>query len=180
MATVKQEELGFKEQVLELNKRRNDLESDLIKSHSNIFANELPPFKEDPNAVQHHIKLHPNQQPPCAKLRRFSPREIEEINAQIKELITRNFIQPSKSPFGANVLLVKKSDGTWRLCIDYRALNQITVKDKFPLPNLQGQLQYLQQRQIFFFLGSHSGVLSSRHPFSGLMQNRISDGQWHI
>lgn len=99
--------------------------------------------------VHHAIKTQPRSEIPCAKLRRFSPKETEEITKQVKQLIAKKFIQPSNSPFGANVLLVKKQDGTWRFCIDYRALNAITVKDRFPLPNLHGQLQYLQQAKYF-------------------------------
>ena len=84
-------ELTTEAQALELNKRRNGLESEFIKSHSTIFANELPSFKENLNFAQHRIKIQSNQQPPCAKLRRFSPKEAEEINAQVKELTKKNY-----------------------------------------------------------------------------------------
>ena len=77
--------------------------------------------------VQHAIQIQEGAEIPCTKLRRFSPKEAEEISWQVKELISKGFFQPSKSPFGANVMLVRKHDSTWGFCIDYRALKVVTV-----------------------------------------------------
>jgi len=65
---------------------------------------------------------------------RMSPTELDELKRQLDDLTRAGFIQPSKSPYGAPVLFVKKKDGSMRMCIDYRALNAITVKNKYPLP----------------------------------------------
>ena len=128
---------------------KKEWEQRFLKEHSDIFSEDLPSFKEGTQQVEHKIELEPGAEPPCAKLRRFSPKEMDEIGKQIQTLLEQNFISPSQSPFGANVLLVKKSNGTWRMCVDYRALNRLTVKDKYPLPNLHDQLQYLQQAKYF-------------------------------
>ena len=67
---------------------------------------------------------------------RMAPAELRELSCQLQELLDRGFIRPSVSPWGAPVLFVKKKDGTLRLCIDYRMLNQITIKNKYPLPRI--------------------------------------------
>lgn len=68
---------------------------------------------------------------------RLTTEEEAEVRRQITELLAKGFIEPSSSPYGAPVLFVQKKDGTLRMCIDYRALNKITVKDRYPLPNIQ-------------------------------------------
>nr|GFD26918.1 putative reverse transcriptase domain-containing protein [Tanacetum cinerariifolium] len=74
----------------------------------------------------------------------LAPSELEELSGQLKELQDKGFIRPSLSPWGALVLFVKKKDGTFRMCIDYRELNKLTVKNRYPLPRIDdlfGQLQ---------------------------------------
>ena len=62
--------------------------------------------------------------------------EMQELNKQVQELETLGFVQPSTSPWAAPVLFVKKKDGTQRLCIDYRELNKVTIKNRYPLPKI--------------------------------------------
>ena len=69
-------------------------------------------------------------------LYRMVPVELKELNEQLKELLDKGFIRPSTSPWGAPVLFVKKKDGSLRLCIDYRQLNKVTIKNKYPLPRI--------------------------------------------
>ena len=64
----------------------------------------------------------------------MAPAELKELKTQLQELIDKGFIRPSSSPWGAPVLFVRKKDGTLRLCIDYRKLNEVTIKNKYPLP----------------------------------------------
>ena len=66
----------------------------------------------------------------------MTPAELKELKLQLQELLEKGYIQPSVSPWGAPVLFVKKKDGTLWLCIDYRQLNKITVKNKYPLPRI--------------------------------------------
>ena len=74
---------------------------------------------------------------------RYSPVQKEEIEKQLKEMLASDIIEPSSSPWASPVLLVKKSDGTWRFCVDYRKLNAVTIKDSFPMPNITDLLEQL-------------------------------------
>ena len=73
---------------------------------------------------------------------------MAELKKQLEELIKAGFIQPSKSPFGAPILFVKKKDGTMRMCVDYRALNNITIKNSYPLPRVDELFDRLQGAQV--------------------------------
>ena len=66
----------------------------------------------------------------------MAPAELRELKAQLQELLSKDFIRPSASPWGAPVLFVKKKDGSFRMCIDYRQLNKVTVKNKYHLPHI--------------------------------------------
>jgi hypothetical protein len=90
----------------------------------------LPP----PRFYDHQIPLLTNSSPVNSKPYRYSPHHKNEIEKQIKELLAAGLITHSTSPFASPVLLVLKKDGTWRFCIDYRKLNSIIVKNRFPMP----------------------------------------------
>ncbi len=74
---------------------------------------------------------------------RLSPLQLAEVKKQVADLLAKGYIEPSSSPYGAPILLVSKADGTLRMCIDYRALNSITVKNKWPLPRIEDMLDSL-------------------------------------
>jgi hypothetical protein len=80
---------------------------------------------------------------------RYSPTQKDEIERQVKEMLINGVIQPSSSPFASPVLLVKKKDGSWRFCVDYRHLKAITVKNKYPLPIVDDLLDELHGAQWF-------------------------------
>ena len=92
----------------------------------------LPPDKE----VEFTIDLIPGTEPISIPPYRMDPAELRKLKAQLEELLSKGFIRPSISPWGAPVLFVKKKDGSLRLCIDYRQLNRVTVRNQYPLPRI--------------------------------------------
>ena len=107
---------------------------DVLESFRDVMPPELPKHLPPKREVDHKIELVPNAQSPARAPDRMSPPELEELRKQLKELIDAGFIRPSKAPYGAPVLFQRKHDGSLRLCIDYRALNKLTVKNKYPIP----------------------------------------------
>ena len=100
-----------------------------------VFPDEipgLPPVRE----VEFTIELLPGTAPISIAPYRMAPAELGELKLQLQELLSKGFIRPSISPWGAPVLFVKKKDGSLRMCIDYRKLNHMTVKNKYPLPRI--------------------------------------------
>lgn len=113
----------------------------------------LPPHRED----DHTIPLIPGAQPVSARPYRYTPQQKDEIEKQIKEMLRAGIIRPSSSPFAAPVLLVRKKDGTWRFCVDYRQLNAITVKNKHPMPVVDEMLDEISGAKWFTKLDLLSG-----------------------
>ena len=104
----------------------------IIKKFSSVLVDELPPGLPPDRGVGHVITLETGARPTYRPSRRLSPLELAEVQAHVKKLLLNGHIEPSKSPFGANVLFVQKKDGSLRMCLDYRALNKITVQNKYP------------------------------------------------
>jgi hypothetical protein len=75
--------------------------------------------------------------------------ELREIKVQLEKLLAKGYIKPSKSPYGAPVLFVHKKDGTLRMCVDYRALNKVTVKNRYPLPQIDDLFDRLSGAKVF-------------------------------
>ena len=107
---------------------------EILQEFSDVFPPQLPNHLPPPRDIDHRIELTQSSPPTLRSVYRMSPTELDELKKQIDELVSAGFIQPSKSSFGAPVLFVKKKDGTMRMCIDYRDLNRITVKNRYPLP----------------------------------------------
>nr|GEU61507.1 putative reverse transcriptase domain, ribonuclease H-like domain, aspartic peptidase domain protein [Tanacetum cinerariifolium] len=105
------------------------------------------------NAVKASARATPVAKSPY----RLAPSELEELSGQLKELQDKGFIRPSSSPWGAPILFVKKKDGSFRMCIDYRELNKLTVKHRYPLPRLDDLLDQLQGSQFFSKIYLRSG-----------------------
>lgn len=113
----------------------------------------LPPSR----TVDHQINLETNTAPPVRPLYRTSPREAEEMKVQLKDLMDKGFVEPSKSPFGAQVLFVPKAGGKLRMVVDYRELNKITIKDRYPLPRIDDLLDVLGDARYFSKIDLNSG-----------------------
>ncbi|GJZ80413.1 hypothetical protein Tco_0645407 [Tanacetum coccineum] len=100
----------------------------------------LPPIQE----IEFRIELIPRAIPVAKSPYRLAPSEMEELSGQLKEIQDKGFIRPSSSPWGAPVLFVKKKDGSFRMCIDYRELNKLTIKNHYPLPRIDYQFDQLR------------------------------------
>ena len=87
----------------------------------------------------------------------MAPVELKELKLHLQELLEKLFIRPSVSPWGAPVLFVKKKDGTLRLCIDYRQLNKLTIKNKYPLPRIDDLFDQLKGASTFSKIDLRSG-----------------------
>ncbi|GJV71550.1 putative reverse transcriptase domain-containing protein [Tanacetum coccineum] len=113
----------------------------------------LPPSRE----VEFYIDLIPGAMSIAKLLYRLAPTEMQELSNQLKELQEKGFIRPSSSPWGATVLFMKKKDGSFRMCIDYRELNKLTVKNRYPLPRIDDVFDQLQRSRYFSKIDLRSG-----------------------
>ncbi|GJU16251.1 putative reverse transcriptase domain-containing protein [Tanacetum coccineum] len=124
----------------------------VVRDFPEVFLDDLsrlPPIRE----IEFRIELTPGATPVAKSPYRLAPSELEELMGQLKELQDKGFIRPSSSPWGAPVLFVKKKNGSFRMCIYYRELNKLTVKNRYPLPriaDLFDQLPYLDKFVIVF------------------------------
>lgn len=135
----------------------DEMVEQLLDEFRDVFPSDLPSGLPPRRDVDHRIELVPGSTPPSRPTYRMSPKELDELKKQLQDLIEHQFIQPSKSPYGAPVLFVKKKDGSIRMCIDYRALNKITVKNKYPLPRIDELLDRLEGAQYFSKIDLRSG-----------------------
>ena len=120
------------------------------------FSEELPgltPHRE----IEFAIDVVPGATPASITPYIMAPLELKELKLQLQELLEKGFIRPSVSPWGAPMLFVKKKDGTLRLCIDYRQLNKLTVKNKYPLPRIDDLFDQLNGASIFLKVDLRSG-----------------------
>ena len=125
--------------------------TELVANYSDRFPAEmpagLPPVRPE---VAHPIPLKdPNLQPPYRKFYRLTQQEKVEVERQLASLLEKEWIQPSHSPYGAPILFTAKKDGGLRMCVDYRALNKQTVKNRYPLPRIDDLLDSLHGARYF-------------------------------
>nr|KYP35375.1 Transposon Ty3-I Gag-Pol polyprotein [Cajanus cajan] len=128
----------------------------VVQNFPEVFPNDissLPPDRE----VEFSIDLMPGTGLISMAPYRMSPSELAELKKQLEELLEKQFIRPSVSPCGAPVLLVKKKDGSFRLCVDYRQLNKFTIKNKYPLPRLDDLMDQLRGATVFSKIYLRSG-----------------------
>ena len=127
----------------------------LLKSYRDVFAAKLSELGST-SIVQHYIDT--GDSPPIRQRPyRVSQDVKQEIDRQVTEMLGRDVIQPSISPYASHVVLVKKSDNSYRFCVDYRKLNSVTKKDSFPLPRIDDTLDMLQGAKYFTTLDLMSG-----------------------
>jgi hypothetical protein len=115
----------------------------VVKDYPNVFPEKLsilPPLR----GMESAIDLVPGAEPISRTPYRIAPLELNELKEQLEELLRQRYIRPSISPWGVPVLFAKKKDSTMRMCIDYRGLNNLTVKNKYPLPLIDELFDQLQ------------------------------------
>ncbi|KAD4889428.1 hypothetical protein E3N88_21501 [Mikania micrantha] len=115
----------------------------VIRDFPDVFPEDLPGLPLI-RQVEFRIDLVPGANPVAKSPYRLAPSEMQELSSQLQELLDKGFIRPSFSPWGAPVLFVKKKDGSFRMCIDYRELNKLTIKNRYPLPRIDDLFDQLQ------------------------------------
>ncbi|KAI3784118.1 hypothetical protein L1987_43211 [Smallanthus sonchifolius] len=120
----------------------------IVRDFLEVFLEDLhglPPHRQ----VEFQIDLAPGVAPIARAPYRLAPSELQELSTQLQELLDKCFIRPSSLPWGAPVLFVKKKDGTFRVCIDYRELNIVTIKNRYPLPRIDDLFDQLQGSSFY-------------------------------
>ncbi|XP_011625089.1 uncharacterized protein LOC105421006 [Amborella trichopoda] len=120
----------------------------VVREYLKVFPEELttlPPIRE----IEFEIKVVSDTAPSSKAPYRMALAELKKLKEKLQELLEKGFVRPSVSSWGAPVLFVKKKDGTLKLCIDDRLLNQVTVKNKYPLPRIDDFCDQLQMTQVF-------------------------------
>ncbi|TYK27234.1 ty3-gypsy retrotransposon protein [Cucumis melo var. makuwa] len=128
----------------------------VVREYPDVFSDELlglPP----PREIDFAIELKSSTAPISRAPYKMAPAELKELKVQLQELLDKGFIRPSVSPWGAPVLFVKKKDGSMRLCIDYRELNKVTTKNRYPLPRIDDLFDQLQGATVFSKIDLRSG-----------------------
>ncbi|GJS49853.1 putative reverse transcriptase domain-containing protein [Tanacetum coccineum] len=128
----------------------------IVRDFPEVFPEDLPGLPPT-RQVEFQIDLIPGAAPVARAPYRLAPSEMKELSDQLKELSDKGFIRPSSSPWGAPVLFVKKKDGSFRMCIDYRELNKLTVKNRYPLPRIDDLFDQLQGSSVYSKIDLRSG-----------------------
>ena len=129
---------------------------DLLQEYQDIFPKDLPglsPYR----SVDHAIELVKDAELPHRSIYALSQEELKILKEMLQELLNQGFIKPNKSLYGALILFVKKKDSTLRMCVDYRALNKLTIKNRYPLPHIDEIFDHVQEAKIFSKLDLCSG-----------------------
>ncbi|GJX88986.1 putative reverse transcriptase domain-containing protein [Tanacetum coccineum] len=126
------------------------------KDFPEVFPEDLPGLPPT-RQVEFHIELIPGAAPVACAPYRLAPVKMKELAEQLKELFDKGFIRPSSSPWGAPILFVKMKDGSFRMCIDYRELNKLIVKNRYPLPRIDDLFGQLQGSSIYSKIDLRSG-----------------------
>ena len=120
----------------------------VVCEYADVFPEDLPGIPPD-REVEFVIELVPGTAPISRRPYRMPPNELVELKKQLGELLDKGFIRPSSSPWGCPAIFVTKKDKTLRMCVDYRPLNEVTIKNKYPLPRIDDLFDQLTGAQVF-------------------------------
>ena len=120
----------------------------VVREFPDVFPDDLPGLPPD-REIDFQIELASGTKPISRAPYRMAPAELKELKVQMEEMVNKGFVRPSTSPWGAPVLFVKKKDGSMRLCIDYRELNKVTIRNQYPLPRIDDLFDQLQGVKVF-------------------------------
>ncbi|GJY26877.1 putative reverse transcriptase domain-containing protein [Tanacetum coccineum] len=137
----------MKEEETKIPERRIE-DVPVVRDFPEVFPKDLPGLPPT-RQVEFHIELIPGAAPVVRAPYCLAPTEMKELAEQLKELSDKGFIRPSSSLWGAPILFVKNKDGSFRMCIDYRELNKLTVKNRYPLPRIDDLFDQLQGSSIY-------------------------------
>ncbi|GJS18817.1 putative reverse transcriptase domain-containing protein [Tanacetum coccineum] len=152
--------------------KRSDVETcRLVREFPKVFPEDLPGLPPA-RQVEFQIDLVPGAAPVAIAPDRLAPTELQELSTQLLELSDRGFIRPSSSPWGAPVLFVKKKDGYFQMCINYRELNRLTMKNRYPLPRIDDLFDQLTRYGHYEFQVMPFGLTNAPTIFMDLM-NRV-------
>jgi hypothetical protein len=128
----------------------------VVCEYPDVFPDDLPGMPPERD-IEFIIDVLLGTAPIAKRPYRMSVDEIEKLKKQLKELLDKRFIDPNSSPWGAPVIFVEKKDGTQRMCVDYRALNDVTIKNKYPLPRIEDLFDQLKGARVFSEIDLRSG-----------------------
>ncbi|CAG7870748.1 unnamed protein product, partial [Brassica rapa] len=134
-----------------------DVVQDLMGRYKDVFPDEIPAGLPPVRGIEHQIDLVPGAPLPNRAAYRVNPEEAKELERQVQDLMDKGYIRESLSPCAVPVLLVPKKDGTWRMCVDCRAINNITIKYRYPIPRLDDMLDELSGSVVFSKIDLRSG-----------------------
>ncbi|CAI7891587.1 unnamed protein product [Closterium sp. NIES-54] len=129
----------------------------VVNDFKDIFPADLPSSLPPKRTIDHRIILQPGAEPTVRATYRMSDAELKEVQKQLEELLEKGFIRVSSSPYATPILFFKKKDGSKRMCVDYHALNKITIKNRYPLPRVEELFDQLGEATIFSKLDLRSG-----------------------
>lgn len=135
---------------------------DVLNEYSDLMPDKLPTILPPRRHVDHQIELEAGARPPAKVPYQLSRPETAELRKQLAELVEAGYLQPSRSPYATLVLFQRKKEGMLRLCMDYRTLNKLTIKNKYPLPLIADSFDRLVDARVFSKLDLRQGYYQIR------------------
>ena len=167
--------------------RCDELRRELFAEYAKVFPDALPPVTATsaaPGGVVHKIQLKDGALPYSRPLRRMSTQELDELKKQLQEYLDAGRLRPSESPWGTNVIFAKKKDGSLRFCVDYRGLNDLTIRNSYPLPHTDDLFDRLQGARYFSKIDLRTGfyqiLLSEGDREKTAFRTRYGHFEWTV